>query len=169
MRRALLVLGLFAASRTHAAAGESAVSVGAGFGSFNVTQDAKDISGVGGVVGLDVTYGVADAFWLRAAVSGGLYSADGQRTTGGSGTLGVYYAVDVLRYVPYVVAGVGAFVAGGGAVDTKARLIIEIGVGVEVQESRALSWGIEARLASFASQATVFTVGPRISFKFGYF
>jgi hypothetical protein len=169
VRRALLVLGLFAASRAHAAAGESAVSVSAGLGGFNVTQDNQDISGLGGVVGLDVTYGVADALWLRAAVGGGLYSADGQRTAGGSGSLGVYYAVDVLRYVPYVVAGVGAFVAGGGAVDAKARLTLEIGVGVEVQESRALSWGIEARLASFASQATVFTVGPRISFKFGYF
>jgi len=168
VRRALLVLGLFAASRVHAAAGESAVSVGAGFGSFNVTQD-DDISGAGGVVTLDFTYGVADAFWLRAALGTGLYSADGQRTTGGTGTLGVYYAVDVLRYVPYVVAGVGAFVAGGGAIDTKARVILEIGVGVEAQESRAFSWGIEARLASFASQATVFTVGPRISFKFGYF
>ncbi|HKA91733.1 MAG TPA: hypothetical protein VKE22_28920 [Haliangiales bacterium] len=155
-------------SAARATDGESALSVTAGFGSFTVSQRA-DVSGAGGVLSLDYTYGIADSFWLRAAVGGGLYSASDQLTTGGSAAIGLHYAVDVLRYVPYVTGSVGVFYAGGGAVDAKAHLVLEVGAGVEIGEGRSFSWGIDARLASFASGATTFMIGPRISFKFGYF
>jgi hypothetical protein len=168
VRPGLPLVLLVVSSVARAADGESALSVSAGFSSFTVSQ-GRDVSGAGGVVNVDFTYGVAEAFWLRATVGGGLYSAASELTSGGTATIGVYYAVDVLRYVPYVTAAVGAFVAGGGAVDTKARVVLEIGAGVEIGEGKSFSWGIDARLASFGGGATTFTVGPRISFKFGYF
>jgi hypothetical protein len=75
----------------------------------------------------------------------------------------------VLRYVPYVSVGGGAVLLGGGAVTTEARPFLELGVGLEVEESPSFSWGIDARLGSFATQATIFTIGPRVSWKWGYF
>jgi hypothetical protein len=151
-----------------AADGESALSITAGVATFTVSQ-ATDVSGTGAALGVDYTRSVADALWLRAAIGGGVYCAAGARTMGGTAVVGVYYAVDVLRYVPYATAGVGVFYAGGGAVDAKARLVLEVGAGVEIGEGRSFSWGIDARLGSFASGATTFTIGPRFSFKFGYF
>ena len=41
--------------------------------------------------------------------------------------------------------------------------------GLEIGEGKSFSWGIDARLASFGGGATTFAVGPRISFKFGYY
>ncbi len=168
MRLGLPLVLVLAWGHARAADGESALSLTAGFGSFTVSQGG-DVSGSGGVLNLDYTYGITDAIWLRGAVGGGLYTASSQLTTGGTATIGLAYEVDVLRYVPYVTGSVGVFLAGGGAVDTKARLVLEVGAGVEIEEGKSWSWGIDARLASFASGATTFMVGPRISFKFGYF
>ena len=79
------------------------------------------------------------------------------------------YALDVLRYVPFVSIGAGGAVIGGGGVDPGWRSFIELGVGLDVIESPTFSWGVAARFDSFASQVAYFAIGPRVSWRWGYF
>src|SRR5262249_16808069 len=117
----------------------------------------------------DYQRGIGDTFWLRAAVGGGGFVAEGQGAWAGTASVALVYAVDVLRYVPYISAGGGAILLGGGALERHARPFPQLALALQVEESPAFSWGIDARLGSFVTQATVFTIGPRVSFKWGYF
>jgi hypothetical protein len=123
---------------------------------------------VGGIAAVEYERGLTDAFWLRLSGGGGLFSADGL-AWGAFGVAGVMYRVDVLRYVPWVSLGVGVIGVGGGSFATQAKALVEVGVGLDILQSTTLSYGVEIRVDSFASQVVWFTVGPRISWRWGYF
>jgi hypothetical protein len=169
----LLALLLLVPATALAADGESAISITPGFATFSVSQTVagrpRDRTGIGGALTVDYQHGFGDSFWVRAAVGGGAFAAEGSSAYAGTASLALVYAVDVLRYVPYISAGGGALAVGGGALETQIRPFLELGVGLEVEQSPGFAWGIDARLGSFASQSTEFTIGPRVSFKWGYF
>jgi len=163
----LLLLLLPALAR--ATEGESALSFAPVFAVLNVTQHDRDAGGPG--VGLVVDYqiGLSDSFAFRAAAGGSAHAVSGERAFAATGTAGITYAIDVFRYVPYVGAGLGVAVVGGGPVDRELKGYLELGVGVDVLQGRSWSWGIDARLSSFVSGLQVFTIGPKLSIRWGYF
>ena len=175
MRRTALALAvalLVSAAPRHARAaeGESALSGGAFYSYFQVGQGNKTRAAHGGVLGVDYEHGLSDSYWFRAAVSGGLFGEGGSLAWAGSATLGISYRFDVIKYVPFVTVGAGAFACGGGAdLDTEVRPFVEIGGGLDVLRSRSFSWGIEARLRSYWTDVVYITVGPRFSYRWGYF
>ena len=162
----LLILAATTAAR--ATEGESALSATGVFSSMTVNQKDGDVGGPGGGLMLDYQYGLSDSFWVRASLGGTAQSVDGVALVG-LGSVGLTYAVDVFRYVPYVAIGAGGAVVGGGAVETAVKPYIELGVGLDVLESRSFSWGVDARFSSFASRIAYFTVGAKIAYRWGYF
>jgi hypothetical protein len=156
-----------------AADGEWSLSVTPGFATFTVNQTVAghgvDRTGTGAALTLDGQRAFGDTFALRAAVGGGGLSAAGRGAWAGTASVALVYVVDVLRYVPYVSVGGGLLAVGGGAIESDVRGVLELGVGIEVEESPSFAWGIDARLGSFVTTATVFTIGPRLAWKWGYF
>jgi hypothetical protein len=172
MVRTLALLALCAAP-AFAADGESAISVSADFASLIVDQGTtirpNEKSGVGGLVGVDYQRGFGDSFWLRGGLGAAALGVNGQTGYAAVATVGLTYAVDILKYVPYVGIGAGGVLVGGGALDTHVDPVIDLAAGIELQTSPSLSFSIEARLESLWSKTTLFVIGPRASFKWGYF
>jgi hypothetical protein len=170
---ALGLFGLFGSASANAAEGESVLSVTASYAALTIDQGSQarsdERSGQGAVLGVDYQRGFGDSFWLRVGASGGLVSVDGDTSHLAVATVGLTYAVDILKYVPYVGIGAGGVLVGGGSLETRVEPILDLALGIEVQASRGFAYGIEARLESFAGQATVFVAGPRIAWRWGYF
>jgi hypothetical protein len=158
-----------------AAEGEKALGVGIDFATWNVVQEDHpgteddSITATGGQLALDYEYGWNDTLWLRGSASGGYFSVPQGSAWSTGATVGITYAVDVLRYVPLVHAGVGALLVGGDGVDVEVKPVVELGVGLAVLEGRTFSWGVVARFDGFASEAIFFTIGPRMTWRWGYF
>jgi hypothetical protein len=162
------------ASTALAAEGERALSLGVDYSTWTVPQDLPGtqqdtITGQGGALAGDYLYGYDDTLWLRASAHGGAYRALGATSFDGAATVGLRYALDVLRYVPYIDLGAGGSLVGGGKVNTAFAPVVELGLGVEVLDSRTFSWGVVLRFDAFASQAVFFTAGARVSWHWGFF
>jgi hypothetical protein len=173
VRRSVCVFALLFPALALAVEGEQSLAISARFATLAVTQTVDgrthDLSGSGGALTLDYQRAVSDTMWLRAALGGSVQSVEDQGTYAGHVSFGVTYAVDVLKYVPYIGAAAGALVIDGGPFDTVVKPYLELGVGIEVIASTRISWGIDARFSSFLSSAAVFMIGPRISWHWGYF
>jgi hypothetical protein len=170
---ACCALCLLAAPGVAAASdGESALSVSLGVGTFVLPgeEDDETIGPTGGGVGL-VSYerGFSEALSWRLELSGGLYSGGGLSWSGLAAG-GLVYRFDVLKYVPYALVEVGGSAVGGGPV-TEPVLdpVVLIGGGLDFLLGRDRSWGIEARVASFAGDTTTISLGARYTFRWGYF
>ncbi len=164
---ALAALGPAWGTRPAAAdEGESALSVGLSFASFTI----PDHDGQGGALGIEYERGLSDAFWLRLSATGAVLDGgdDGTRYAGHA-AVGLTYVVDVLKYVPYLHAGIGAVALGGGAVDGELHPVAEIGVGLDVLARRGLSYGAFARLGSFLDDSAFVTAGLRMTWRWGFF
>jgi hypothetical protein len=161
-----LVLGATAA---RADEGEWALSGCPSFGTFGVNQGGKQLTASGGLLNVDLEHGVTDSLWIRATLGGGVYAGPSGTSWNGTATAGITYTIDILRYVPYVNLGLGVMALGGGGFDTQAKLLIELGAGLDIIESTKWSWGVALRFDSFASSVAYFTVGPRISWRWGFF
>ncbi|MBI4509860.1 MAG: hypothetical protein HY698_09500 [Deltaproteobacteria bacterium] len=160
----------------HAAEGEKTLSVGASYARFAVTQDVptgrETVTGRGGALGLDFEHGLGESTWFRLSAQGGLYDAPEGAGFSASATAGIVYTFDVLRYVPHLSAAVGVMALGsegGSAPKTSAWALIELGLGVDVLRSRDASWGVTMRYASFVADLSTFTIGPRVTWRWGYF
>jgi hypothetical protein len=171
LRRALALALLLAPGAAAAVEGESSLAVTGRFATLSAGASGQqgDVSGAGGGLGVDYQRGFGDTWWFRAAVGGNAFAVEGQGSYAALAVVGVTYAVDVIKYVPYIGVGGGAIVVGGGAVETVVEPYLELGVGLEVLQSTTFSWGIDARFSSFVGDATIFLIGPRVSWKWGYF
>ncbi|HEU5059998.1 MAG TPA: hypothetical protein VFU21_25880 [Kofleriaceae bacterium] len=168
MQRPLLAaLALVAAAAAPARAdeGESALSVSLGYASFAIPEHEPP----GGAVGLEYERGLSDVFWLRAAAAGGVYGSGGGPSYGAHGSLGLTYVVDVLKYVPYLHAGLGGVGLFGGELDSELHPVAELGAGLDILARRDLSWGPWLRLASFLDDSQFVSGGVRLSWRWGYF
>jgi hypothetical protein len=165
---AALALGMaLAAGVARADEGDHALSVSLSYGRYSIPD--PELSANGGVLGVDYERGVSEALWLRVSAGGGLYRGDGQTTYSGQATVGATYALDVIKYVPYFNAGLGAIVIGGGDLDTDVAALLEIGAGVDVLHSRSLSYGVVVRFESFLEKTSFFTAGVRATYRWGFF
>jgi hypothetical protein len=172
----LVCLASLVAAPRQASAGEGEKTLGLGidYSTWAVDQDHPgtehdSITAQGANLAADYEYGWNDTLWLRASVAGGFSSVPLGSAWSGGGTVGITYALDVLKYVPFAQAGVGALVIGGDGVDVEVRPVVELGIGLAVLTSRTFSWGFVARFDSYGSQALFFTVGPRLTWRWGYF
>jgi hypothetical protein len=119
---------------------------------------------------LQLTYerGVSPEVSLRGELATALFSGDGWSYLA-LADLGVVYRFDVVKYVPYGFAGLGAVASAGDPIDSAVDLVVVLGGGLDILRSRTQSWGFEGRLASFAGDTTVFTLGVRGTVRWGYF
>lgn len=129
---------------------------------------------VGGALGAIYEHAVGSDFSLRGELAGGLFYGgqamdESALSYAGLGDVGATYRFDVLKYVPYAFGGVGAVYTTGGPIGSNTTFVLAVGGGLDVLASRDKSWGIEARLASFGGDVTIFTVGLRATKRWGYF
>lgn len=164
---AALALVALAARPATADEGEHALSVGLGFARFSTPEHDGD----GGALTVDYERGLSDAFWLRVTGTGAVYRGGDQEGTGYSGNLvgGLTYVIDVLRYVPYLHAGVGAVVLGGDSFDSEIHPMAEIGIGLDILARRGLSYGFFARAGTFLDESALITAGLRLTWRWGFF
>jgi hypothetical protein len=153
-------------------AGESALSAAIGGGTF--TRPGKKANqtigpDAGGVVGISYERGFSESFSWRVDVQGGAYLGGGMSWSA-AGAAGLVYRFDVLKYVPYGMVEVGATEVGGGPIPSAAFApVVAVGGGADWLTSRDRSWGLEARVASFAGDTTMVTVAVRATWRWGFF
>ena len=175
----LLLLGLatLSAAEAHADEGESVLSLSASFAGFSV----PDHNPVGGTLGVDYERGVTDVLWLRASGGGGAFSDSGSLAFASYAELGITYVLDVLRYVPYINLGIGGIYmhvdenggkggdANDGEFENAVQPLISIGGGIDMLTGPSRSYGLFTRFESFLGRSAFFTVGARVSWRWGFF
>jgi hypothetical protein len=176
---AALAAFAFPGAETARADGERAVSLGLGWATFSAVgkamgkQAPPDLSpDIGGALTASYEQAIATDIALRGELAGGVFHGGAQamqsRTSYASLVdAGAVFRFDVLKIVPYLFGGAGAVVSGGGPLDRGAEFVLVIGGGVDWLLSRERSLGLEARLASFAGDVTVATVGLRGTLRWG--
>ena len=135
------------APRARAAAGEDEWQVSARLGLGDV--DLGGHAPLGGVAGVDLEYGLSDAWAVRGALGTGLHPVDARpkdqvpggtaRTT--TALIGVTYTFDVLRLVPYVQTGVGVINFAGAVKSPGTALDAELGLGADYLLTRRWALG----------------------------
>jgi len=186
---ALLALScaLLAFQRPAAAAdfvGDCGIELGAGYANAALTSAASPSAPNGGAVRARISYGITDAFgvaaaaqisWLEsrrpivateyeddtgALVSGFAFGGEIARTRLQELGLGVVYALDILRVVPFVSAGVSSLrtveeVDSAKTVDYDAVLWLEVGADLSLTEHILI--GASAVFDLFLSDRTAFS------------
>jgi hypothetical protein len=142
----LALAGLLPAA-AHAAAGEDEWQLSARFGLGDVDLDGR--APVGVITGVDLEYGLTDAWAARLSVGGGFHPVDANvmshlpggtaRTT--TALVGVTYTFDVLRLVPYVQTGIGVINFAGAVVSPGTALDAELGLGADYLLTRRWALG----------------------------
>lgn len=172
LRAALLALALL----PRAAAAEEALSLAAGWATYSTLGEPPMpmktpptlTPDLGAHLGLSYERSLSREVSLRAELTGGLFRA--QNWAGAAvADLGAVYRFDVVKYVPYGFAGLGGVATTGAPIDDGLDWVVVLGGGLDVLSGRERSWGIEGRLASFAGDTTVFTLGLRGTLRWGFF
>ena len=151
-----------------AAKGESSLSFSAAYNEFSLNQDPEPNVHAHGALFLgEYERGINDTLWFHAAAGGGIYD---QSIYSANGTIGLTFALDVLKYIPYLNLGIGTAYLTGGPVDAGFQNYIELGLGLEVLYSRTFSYGAMLRYDSFASDlASYLSIGARVTWRWGFF
>lgn len=162
---------------------EQAVSVGLGWATFSAPGQVEGnmepptvAPTIGGSLSVSYERAIGTDFLLRGELVGGLFYGGGDEEDQAGKTSNALLAdagfgvrFDVLKYVPYAFAGLGAVTSGGGPLTRETDLVLVIGGGLDWLQSRTRSYGIEARVASFGGETTVVTVGLRGTVRWGFF
>jgi hypothetical protein len=163
------------------AEGERALSVGLSWATFSVPGEAQGnmeppavTPTVGGALSGVYEHSISTDWSLRGELAGGLfYGGETKEKTlasyAGLVDVGAVFRFDVLKYVPYAFGGVGGVFTTGGPIGDRANFVLAVGGGLDVLVSRSRSWGIEAQLASFGGDVTIFSAGLRGTVRWGYF
>lgn len=180
MRRAIAIVVTLLPGLARAE-NERALSLGLGYATFSAPGEAMDdmeppsvSPTVGGALSVSYERAIGTDVALRAELAGGVFyggNADdqGAASFAALGDAGVTYRFDVLKYVPYVFAGLGGVATGGGPLATDVDLVLVAGGGLDQLLSRSRSIGLELRLASFGGDVTVVTAGLRGTVRWGFF
>jgi hypothetical protein len=89
----------------------------------------------GEAAGIDLEYGLLDAWALRLSLEGSLHSVDklaglpGGAVSTEAALAGLCYTIDVLRLVPYAVLELGAARIGGAVTAPLIMFVSELGLG----------------------------------------
>lgn len=178
--RTLLAVALLASPA--AAESEQALSLGINlFSSFSAPGEAKMNMAPPAVspdygTGLFASYErmIGTDLGLRAEIAGHVFrggNSEEQSATSYAvlGDAGVVFRFDVLHVVPYAFAGLGAVTSSGGPIDRGLDYVVVVGGGVDWLRSRTRSYALEVRLASFADDITVASIGVRGTHRWGFF
>lgn len=146
----MLALAVSAAvARTAAAAGEKEWQVALRLGAGTVSVDDRKPWGI--AAGLDIEYGLTDAWAVRLSFEGSRHSVSkssemDMRPEGTIQTdaalIGITYTFDVLRLVPYADLQAGIAQVRGAVVTPQSLLAMELGVGADYFVSRRVTAGI---------------------------
>jgi len=173
MRKLAVIACLLAPRAASAGDGESAASAQLAAGTY-VLPDPEDedetITPIaGGVLVGSYERGFSEALSWRIELAAAVYGGGGV-SWGAAAAGGLVYRFDVLKYVPYALLEVGGSYLDGGPIPERAiDPVVLLGGGVDVLQSRDLSYGVEARLASFAGDTTTVSIGVRVTHRWGYF
>lgn len=177
----LAAVAVLAPSGPARADSDKALSVGLGWATFSVPGKATGnmpppsiTPDLGGAVSVMYEHMIGTDVGLRGELTGGLFhggEAKDQSATSiaGLADAGVVFRFDVLKYVPYAFAGLGAVKAGGGPIDGSVQPVLAVGGGLDILASRQHSYGFELRIASFGGDITLVTLGVRGTTRWGYF
>jgi hypothetical protein len=131
----------------------------------------------GGGVGADVAWGLTDWLWLRGTTFYTAQAAKKDEAAGlpsgaisvGGAFVGLRYALDVIRVVPFVDGGIGAFFSGGAGHAARVDFGVEIGLGFDYLYSRRVSFGLVVRyhafLTNFRDIPVYLYAGPRFALR----
>jgi hypothetical protein len=155
---------------------DRAISVGTGWATYSTLGEPANprmppptlTAELGAHLELSYEHGISSEISLRAELAAAAFADDGGSYLA-LADLGAVYRFDVVKYVPYGFAGLGAVASFGEPIDSDLELVVVLGGGLDILSSRTRSWGIEGRLASFAGDTTVFTLGVRGSVRWGFF
>lgn len=173
-RAGLIATLLWAATASPAAASsdDRSLSVALRYATFTVDENNGDgedtLSPDGAAIGIDYEHGVSDAVSLRASAQSGLYFSD-PLSFSGQATVGLVYALDVIKYVPHAGLAAGAAMIAGGDQGTSFHPLLELSLGFDILQSRTLSYGVGIRFAAFATEAQLFSAGARVTWRWGFF
>lgn len=145
--------------------GETALSLGLGYASFAI----PDHEPPGATLAFDYEYGLGEELWLRGSAQAAGYSVDAGWAYGGQASLGLTYVIDVIKYVPYLHAGVGAAALTGEEIDNQLHPFVELGAGLDILVRRGLSYGLFARTGSFIDDSLFLSLGARVTWRRGFF
>jgi len=152
VRTAILVLALtvpLLSARRAGAAGEREWQVALRAGAGTVSIDGRKPWGL--AAGLDLQYGLTDAWGLRASFEGSTHnvskSSDMDMRPAGTihtdaALIGLMYTFDVLRLVPYADLQAGVAQVSGAVVAPQTLLAMELGIGADYFVSRKLTAGV---------------------------
>ena len=152
---------------------EQALSLGLGYATFSAPGQPVDnmpAPSLSPSVGWGLTGAYERAIGtdvsLRGELAGGMFFGgntkdQSSRSYAVLGDLGVGFRFDILNWVPYAFAGLGAVASGGGPIDRGTDFVLVVGGGLDKLLNRRQSIGLELRLASFGGDLTVFTLGFR--------
>lgn len=161
---AVLVALAAAPAPVLAADGESALSLSLGY----ATYIQPEYNPHGGALGMAYERGFSDALSWRISGGAGAYYRD-DLTYSGHLTAGLTYLFDVLKYVPYVNAGLGGIVIAGGDRGVDVKPLIELGAGLDILRSRTSSYGVYVRFETLLQETSFFTAGARVTWRWGFF
>ncbi len=167
------LLALVALTRVASAGdGESAASAQLGGGTYVLPGEEEDESitpTAGGQLLLSYERGFSEAWSWRVEASGAVYGGGGT-SFGAAAAAGIVYRFDVLKYVPYALIELGgSYLRGGPIPEPVLDPVVQLGGGLDWLRGRDRSYGIEARVASFAGDTTTVALGVRITHRWGYF
>ena len=134
------------------AAGESEWELAARLGAQTVSVDGRKPWGP--TLGLDVAYGLSDAWALRATLDASSHSVSpvnpqDSRPVGNvnrqAALVGITYTIDVLRLVPYVDLDIGVVHIGGAVLQPQTLLAMQLGIGATWFVNRRWTAGLGFR------------------------
>jgi hypothetical protein len=152
VKTAAVVLALavcLSVARSAAAAGEREWQAGLRLGAGTVSVDGRKPWGIAG--GLDLEYGLTDAWAIRLSLEGSTHdvsktNAMDVRPEGAIRTdaalIGITYAFDVLRLVPYADLQIGVAQVRGAVLAPQTLLAMELGLGADYFVTRRFLAGI---------------------------
>jgi hypothetical protein len=131
----------------------------------------------GGGVAADIAYGLTDSFALHATAALSIHSLASQPkakppVVGGTlaavaGLVGLRYAFDVLKTVPYADVGIGVLTTQGPASASQVDLTYEAALGFDRLLNRTWAWGAKIAYHGYVrdySKLPVYLyVGPTVS------
>jgi hypothetical protein len=176
----VIVATIVAGGGAARADGERALSASLGWATFSAPgqpvgkQAVPTLSpDVGGALSVAYEHSISSDLSLRGEAAGGIFYGGGpamqpKTSFAGLADAGIAFRFDVLKYVPYAFAGVGAATVGGGPIPGNTDFVVVFGGGLDWLQSRERSYGIEARVASFGGDITLVTIGVRGTVRWGF-
>jgi len=167
----LVVLCLLLPGRAAAGDGELVLSLDPIYSTIDWDQRQPH----GGGLALEAQYGLSDSLWLSGTWFYAAHDAKARDTlpagllSVGGAFVGLDYSFDVLRVIPFVQLGLGAFLEHGAGYATAMDFGLHAGLGADFLVTRGFSLGLVVRYYAFLTNIDTIPVylqaGLRVSWR----